>query len=117
MSTKKILVAGASGLVGHAAVQHFASLSGWEVVGLSRRIPEDLAGATLLSVDLADAFQLVHAQQVEHPVDLVESLDAAHHEIGTAGDRDEAGVLLQPAERVRKIHAFGSGQSARRMPS
>ena len=56
MATKnKVLIAGASGLVGHAAVAHFASLPGWEVVGLSRRLPDDLPGATLLSVDLTDA--------------------------------------------------------------
>ncbi|MDA1004704.1 MAG: NAD-dependent epimerase/dehydratase family protein [Chloroflexi bacterium] len=52
---KKVLVAGASGLVGHAAVAHFASLPDWEVVAVSRRIPDDLPGATLLSVDLTDA--------------------------------------------------------------
>src|SRR5207245_1546773 len=55
MSRKKVLVAGASGLVGHAAVQHFASLPDWDVMGLSRRIPADVEGATLLSVDLTDA--------------------------------------------------------------
>jgi len=52
---KKVLVAGASGLVGHAAVAHFASLPDWEVVGVSRRVPDDLPGAKLLSVDLTDA--------------------------------------------------------------
>jgi nucleoside-diphosphate-sugar epimerase len=50
----KVLVAGASGLVGHAAVRHFASLPGWEVVGVSRRVPGDIEGAQLLSVDLLD---------------------------------------------------------------
>src|SRR5215203_3444163 len=79
MSTKKILVAGASGLVGHAAVQHFASLSGWEVVGLSRRIPEDLAGATLLSVDLADAAACERA--VSGHRDITHVVYAALHEL------------------------------------
>ncbi|HJY84871.1 MAG TPA: SDR family oxidoreductase [Candidatus Binatia bacterium] len=54
MPKRKILVAGASGLVGFAAVKHFAQLPGWEVVGVSRRIPAGLEGATLLSVDLSD---------------------------------------------------------------
>ncbi|MGH7961564.1 MAG: SDR family oxidoreductase [Candidatus Binatia bacterium] len=54
MPKKKILVAGASGLVGYAAVRHFAQLPDWEVIGVSRRIPGGLEGATLLSVDLAD---------------------------------------------------------------
>src|SRR5215475_205014 len=54
MPKKKVLVAGASGLVGFAAVKHFAQLPDWEVIGVSRRIPSGLEGATLLSVDLAD---------------------------------------------------------------
>ncbi len=54
MPKRKVIVAGASGLVGFAAVKHFAQLPGWEVVGVSRRIPAGLEGATLLSVDLSD---------------------------------------------------------------
>lgn len=50
----RILVAGASGLVGSAAIRHFRSLPGWEVVGVSRRPPPGLEGATLLPVDLSD---------------------------------------------------------------
>lgn len=52
---KKVLVAGASGLVGFAAVKHFSQLPDWETIGVSRRIPPGLEGnATLLSVDLTD---------------------------------------------------------------
>lgn len=51
---KKVLVAGASGLVGFAAVKHFSQLSDWETVGVSRRIPPGLEGANLISVDLTD---------------------------------------------------------------
>ncbi len=54
---KRVVVAGASGLVGLAAVRHFAQLADWEVVGLSRRIPGDVPGATLRSVDLSDRGQ------------------------------------------------------------
>jgi nucleoside-diphosphate-sugar epimerase len=50
----KVLVAGASGLVGHAAIEQFASQPGWEVIGVSRRVPHDLSQASLLSVDLLD---------------------------------------------------------------
>ncbi|MEN3950910.1 SDR family oxidoreductase [Iodidimonas sp. SYSU 1G8] len=50
----KVLVAGASGLVGRAAIEHFSAL-GWDVVGVSRRLPDDLDGdAQLISVDLMD---------------------------------------------------------------
>ncbi|MBA4179336.1 MAG: NAD-dependent epimerase [Anaerolinea sp.] len=54
MPQNKILIAGASGLVGQAAVEHFASLPAWEVVGVSRRKPVTDANATFLSIDLTD---------------------------------------------------------------
>ena len=54
MPKRKVLVAGASGLVGGAAVRHFAQLKDWDVIGVSRRIPAGLEGVTLLSVDLTD---------------------------------------------------------------
>src|ERR1700676_4283104 len=57
MAKQKILVAGASGLVGYAAVRHFAKLDGWEVVAVSRRIPGVVEGAEFISVDLLDARQ------------------------------------------------------------
>ncbi|MGH9114789.1 MAG: hypothetical protein ACRDWW_03070, partial [Acidimicrobiales bacterium] len=41
-------------VVGYAAVEHFAQLGGWEVVGLSRRIPDLVEGANLVSLDIAD---------------------------------------------------------------
>lgn len=52
---RKVLVAGASGLVGLAAVKHFASLPGWEVAGVSRRKPTGIDGVEFVSVDLLDA--------------------------------------------------------------
>ncbi len=55
MATRQVLIAGASGLVGYSAVRHFATLPGWEAVGVSRRVPAGLpAEAELLSVDLLD---------------------------------------------------------------
>lgn len=54
MPRNKVLVAGASGLVGYAAVRHFASLPDWDVVAVSRRAPESEEGVTFLSVDLTD---------------------------------------------------------------
>ncbi len=52
-----VLIAGASGVIGAAAVEHFASLPGWRVIGLSRRRP-DVSPGTLfehLALDLNDA--------------------------------------------------------------
>jgi nucleoside-diphosphate-sugar epimerase len=55
MAKRKVLVAGASGLVGHAAVRHFAKLPDCEVVAVSRRVPDAVAGAQFISVDLLDS--------------------------------------------------------------
>ncbi|MBI2202483.1 MAG: SDR family oxidoreductase [Candidatus Rokubacteria bacterium] len=52
---RTVLVAGASGLVGFAAAQHFARLPGWKVIAVSRRLPDGLDGVELVSVDLTDA--------------------------------------------------------------
>ncbi|MGH3440095.1 MAG: NAD-dependent epimerase/dehydratase family protein, partial [Sciscionella sp.] len=51
----KVLVTGASGLLGVAAIEKFLS-AGWEVVGVSRRKPELFSGRDIefLSVDLQD---------------------------------------------------------------
>jgi nucleoside-diphosphate-sugar epimerase len=51
----KVLVAGASGLIGVAAIESFLS-AGWEVVGISRRKPELLSGRDFefVPVDLRD---------------------------------------------------------------
>ncbi|MFI7067185.1 SDR family oxidoreductase [Kribbella sp. NPDC050124] len=49
----RILVVGATGLVGAAATEHFAARPGWEVVTLSRRPPTGWTGAHL-QVDLTD---------------------------------------------------------------
>lgn len=50
-----LLVAGASGLIGQAALEHFSDHPGWEVLALSRRRPD--AGGTWrhLAVDLLQA--------------------------------------------------------------
>jgi nucleoside-diphosphate-sugar epimerase len=50
----KMLVAGASGLIGLATVRHFAARPDWAVVGVSRRVPPGTAG-TVVSLDLTDA--------------------------------------------------------------
>jgi nucleoside-diphosphate-sugar epimerase len=52
----KVLVAGATGLVGEAAVAQFAA-SGWDVIAVSRRAPEPVSAGSFrhLAVDLTDA--------------------------------------------------------------
>ena len=55
MSKNKVLVTGASGLLGVAAIEKFLS-AGWQVIGVSRRKPELISGREIefLSVDLRD---------------------------------------------------------------
>ncbi len=57
MADKKVVVAGATGLVGNAAVRHFGASEGCEVVALSRRKPRELHGARYVQVDLTDPAQ------------------------------------------------------------
>jgi nucleoside-diphosphate-sugar epimerase len=54
---KKVVVAGATGLVGNAALRHFGGVGGAEVVALARRKPRDLYGARRVALDLTDAAQ------------------------------------------------------------
>src|SRR5258708_7646087 len=55
MPSRKVLIAGATGLVGYAAMKHFAREPGCEVIAVSRRRPDETFGARWLSLDLADA--------------------------------------------------------------
>jgi nucleoside-diphosphate-sugar epimerase len=57
MAGKKVVVAGATGLVGNAALRHFGALGGCEVVALSRRKPRELHGARHVPIDLTVAAQ------------------------------------------------------------
>ena len=50
----KLLIAGAGGIVGRAVLAQYATMPGWEIVGLARRPPDDDA-APFLQVDLTDA--------------------------------------------------------------
>jgi nucleoside-diphosphate-sugar epimerase len=55
MGKNVMLVAGATGVVGAAAVEHFAALPGWEVIALSRRPATASVNVRHLPVDLTDA--------------------------------------------------------------
>jgi nucleoside-diphosphate-sugar epimerase len=57
MTTRTLLVVGASGLLGRATLLHFKNLAGWDVIGMSRRSP-NLAGVRHLAVDLSNPASL-----------------------------------------------------------
>jgi nucleoside-diphosphate-sugar epimerase len=72
MSKKTVLVAGASGLVGYAAMRHYSGLPDTEVIAVSRRRPDETFGATFVAADLEnrEACQQVfgHMARVTHVV-------------------------------------------------
>jgi len=51
---RTVLVAGASGVVGDAAMKHFARLPDCQVIAVSRRRPFDTCGARFISTDLTN---------------------------------------------------------------
>jgi nucleoside-diphosphate-sugar epimerase len=61
MTGKKVVVAGATGLVGNAALRHFGQAGGCEVIALSRRKPRELYGARHVPIDLTDPAQCTQA--------------------------------------------------------
>src|SRR6476620_2910500 len=75
----KVLVAGASGLIGVAAIEAFLA-SGWDVIGLSRRKPELPSGRDFrfLSVDLRN--QKAASQALSPLVDVTHVAYAAIYE-------------------------------------
>ena len=54
MARKTVLVAGATGLVGYAALKHFAA-EDTAVIGVSRRVPPGVPSARHLRLDLTNA--------------------------------------------------------------
>ena len=97
MTPKKVVVAGATGLVGAAALKHFAQVAGCEVTALSRRKPDELFGARWFPLDLTDASACARLQpELAGTTHLVY---AALHELPqlVAGWREEAQIRTNEA--------------------
>jgi nucleoside-diphosphate-sugar epimerase len=60
-SKKKVIVAGATGLVGNAALRYFGASDGCDVLALARRKPRELYGARHIPIDLTDPAQCLRA--------------------------------------------------------
>ena len=52
---KHVLIAGASGVVGFSALNHFSKAGGGKITAVSRRSPLETGAARFISIDLADA--------------------------------------------------------------
>jgi nucleoside-diphosphate-sugar epimerase len=66
MAQNQALVVGVTGISGNNVAGHLAG-QGWEVVGISRRPPEQLAGVSHLPVDISDADAVVDALRPLEP--------------------------------------------------
>ncbi|WP_283153701.1 SDR family oxidoreductase [Guptibacillus hwajinpoensis] len=55
MQKKTALVAGATGVIGSYIAKHLSKLEDWNVIGISRHIPEDELDITYISADMMNA--------------------------------------------------------------
>jgi nucleoside-diphosphate-sugar epimerase len=114
---RTVLVAGATGLVGAAAVEQFAA-SGWQVIAVSRRSPEPVAAGSVrhVAVDLADpaacreAFgdlrdvtHVVYAALYEKPGLIAGWREADQMETNLSMLRNLMESLLAAAESLRHV--------------
>jgi nucleoside-diphosphate-sugar epimerase len=99
---RTVLVAGASGLIGQAAVREFASRPGWQVIAVSRRAPAASASVTWLPLDLTDA---AACREASHRLaDVTHVIYAAVHEApGLSPGWFDADVIERNAAMLRNL--------------
>jgi nucleoside-diphosphate-sugar epimerase len=97
-----VLIAGALGVVGRAAIEHFASLEQWRVVGLSRRAPDFETAARFVSADLLDPQATRAAVAAAGPVTLVVYAALSEEPSLVAGWRDD-GQMQRNLEMLRNL--------------
>jgi len=115
VTRKTVLVAGATGLVGYAALKHFAG-EDCDVIALSRRVPEELFGARHLSLDLTDpaactaaaqefsaVTHLVYAALYERPGLVSGWQESEQITVNDAMLRNLLGPLQQAAPHLRHV--------------
>ncbi len=116
MPRKTVLIAGASGLVGFAALRHFAAEPDTRVIALSRRPPHELFGATHIALDLddpaacqavatvlTDVTHLVYAALFELPSLVDGWREAAQIETNERMLRNLLDALLAEATHLRHV--------------
>ena len=124
IAARHLLVAGASGVIGAAAVEHFAQLPGWRVTALSRRRPVVAEGTAFahVAVDLRDAGACEEAVAGIGPVTHLVYAAVAEARGLAAGWRDPATIadngamfanLLGPLARAGALHHVNLLQGAK----
>lgn len=116
MANKKVVIAGATGLVGNAALRHFGASDDCERIALSRRKPRDLYGARHVPIDLtnaedcrraaaelAGATHLIYAALYEAPSLVDGWRDAGQIETNDRMLRNLMGVLEPAAPDLRHV--------------
>ncbi|WP_244486237.1 NAD-dependent epimerase/dehydratase family protein [Bradyrhizobium viridifuturi] len=116
MANKKVVVAGATGLVGSAALRHFGASDDCERIALSRRKPRDLCGARHVPIDLTSAedcrraaaefggaTHLIYAALYEAPSLVDGWRDAGQIETNDRMLRNLMGVLEPAAPDLRHV--------------
>lgn len=117
---KKLLLIGASGVIGQAVLSHFHSLPDWEVLTLGRRLPPNCSEDKFLAVDLLDreatiaalsalpdVTHVVYAAVYEKPGALIEGWqDPEQMEFNDRMLRNAVDGLAQGKSPVRHITLF-----------
>jgi nucleoside-diphosphate-sugar epimerase len=103
---RSVLIAGAQGVIGKAAAEHFGSSPGTVVYGLSRRQMEEIPGVTPVNVDLLSPEDVERA--IAPLTDVTHVVFGAYIEKDTPGERSETNVailrnLLTVVERSSRV--------------
>ncbi len=98
---RKVLVAGAQGVIGRAAATRLAARSNTQVLGLSRRTEPSIPNVEAVSVDLLDPGQV--RDRLGGIRDVTHIVFGAYIEKQTAAEKSTVNVaiLAQPARRRR----------------
>jgi nucleoside-diphosphate-sugar epimerase len=88
----RVLVAGAQGVSGRAALEHWRAVPSTQVVGLSRRVAPNEAGVEQISVDLLDIVDT--RQKLSSIKDLTHVVFGAYVERATPSEKTEDNVAI-----------------------
>jgi nucleoside-diphosphate-sugar epimerase len=136
--TKTVLIAGASGVIGAAAIEHFSRLAGWKVIGVSRRLADvpdgvsyehvaldltDAAACKAAAAQFADVTHVIYAALFEKPGLVAGWLEHDQMQTNLAMMRNLMDPLLAAASGLRHVSvlqgtkAYGAHVHAIQIPA